>query len=133
MSPGTPDNPLGKKAANAHGAVFKYNDDRIAKWKTAADAMLYGYWQWNWSCCNLRLKSIDTVNKTISTVDSATFAVTQGQRFMAYNLLEELDAPGEWYIDRDNEILYYYPVCDIEATDMIISQLSDSIIKVEAD
>ena len=131
IDPGTPDNPLGKKAANAHGAVFKYNDDRIAKWKTAADAMLYGYWQWNWSCCNLRLKSIDTVNKTISTVDSATFAVTQGQRFMAYNLLEELDAPGEWYIDRDNEILYYYPVCDIEATDMIISQLSDSIIKVE--
>lgn len=127
---GTPDSPLGTKAAGAHGATFKYDDDRIAKWQTAEDAMLYGYWKWNWSCCNLRIKAIDTKNKTISTVDSATFEVTQGQRFMAYNLLEELDSPGEWYIDRNKEILYYYPVCAIEDTNMYYSQLSDSIIKV---
>ena len=80
---------------------------------------------------NLRIKDIDVKNKTITTVDSATFGVAEGQRFMAYNLLEELDSPGEWYIDREKEILYFYPTCDIKDTDMMISQLSEPIIKVE--
>ena len=30
-----------------------------------------------------------------------------GQRFVALNLLEELDAPGEWYVDRARGKLYF--------------------------
>lgn len=131
IDPGSSDNPIRVKPAGARGACFKYSDDRISRWKNAPDAMLYGYWMWNWECANLRIKDIDVKNKTITTVDSATFGVAEGQRFMAYNLLEELDSSGEWYIDREKEILYFYPTCDIKDTDMMISQLSEPIIKVE--
>ncbi|MBR4995124.1 MAG: right-handed parallel beta-helix repeat-containing protein [Alistipes sp.] len=35
--------------------------------------------------------------------------VTKGSRYFLFDYFEALDAPGEWYLDRDNGYLYYYP------------------------
>ena len=43
------------------------------------------------------------------------------QRFYAYNLLEELDAPGEWYLDRQKGLLYFYPPSDCQEADVRFS------------
>ena len=32
-----------------------------------------------------------------------------GMRYYVFNIAEELDAPGEYYIDRENSVLYFYP------------------------
>lgn len=34
------------------------------------------------------------------------------QNRMVENIFKELDAPGEWYYDKENRILYYYPMPD---------------------
>ena len=34
-------------------------------------------------------------------------------RYYFRNALEELDAPGEWYLDRRTWILYFYPPSDV--------------------
>lgn len=36
-------------------------------------------------------------------------AVNENSRFFVDNVLEELDAPGEWFLDKRKGILYYYP------------------------
>lgn len=127
LDEGSTDSVPGRKPANAKGAVMAYEDERISRWVNADDAWLYGYWTWNWEASSLRVKKIDAAEKTLETEDSTTFGMREGQRFMAFNLLEELDMPGEYYIDRENEILYYYPICDFEDTEMLISQV-DSIL-----
>ncbi|MHC4227998.1 MAG: right-handed parallel beta-helix repeat-containing protein, partial [Planctomycetota bacterium] len=33
---------------------------------------------------------------------------------MVENIFEELDAPGEWYLDHDQAVLYFYPTPDID-------------------
>jgi hypothetical protein len=36
-------------------------------------------------------------------------AVNEKSRFFIENVFEELDAPGEWFLDKNKSILYYYP------------------------
>ena len=128
IDPGSADSPLGKKPANPKGAIMEYEDERISRWKNAENAWLYGYWQNNYAVSTLRIKEIDTEKKTIETVDSDSFGVKEGQRFYAFNLLEELDSPGEWFMEGD--ILYYYPNCDLEEAEMLISQVKDPLIEL---
>ncbi|MDY3929922.1 MAG: stalk domain-containing protein [Clostridia bacterium] len=123
LNMGSVDTKAGQKPANMVGATIKYSDDRIARWANAEDGWLFGYWTYNWDSSSLKIKNIDIENKTITTEDSSTFGVSEGQRYYAFNMIEELDSPGEWYIDRNTHILYYYPNCDLENTDMIISQI----------
>lgn len=33
-------------------------------------------------------------------------------KYMIVNAFEELDAEGEWYLDRENDLIYYYPYAD---------------------
>jgi hypothetical protein len=35
--------------------------------------------------------------------------INAGQNFYIENVLEELDAPGEWFYDADKQLLYVYP------------------------
>ncbi len=35
--------------------------------------------------------------------------INAGQHFYIENVLEELDAPGEWFYDADKQLLYVYP------------------------
>ena len=37
---------------------------------------------------------------------------SSSRRYKVKHVLYELDAPGEWYIDRDTNVLYYYPSKD---------------------
>ena len=45
-------------------------------------------------------------------------------RYFAFNLLEELDQPGEWYLDRKQGILYFYPPDDPAKAEVEIGMLS---------
>ena len=130
IDPGSSDDPLGTKPADMVGATFKYADDRATRWKTADDGWLYGYLSNNWSVVSVKIKSIDEKEKTITTVDSATFGVSEGNRYYAFNMLEELSTPGEWYYDRKTQIFYLYPPEGfVPGDEMIISQLDDALIE----
>jgi len=45
------------------------------------------------------------------------------------NIMEELDYPGEWYLDRKNEMLFYYPVgnVNLKTASVEVSNLKNSI------
>ncbi len=45
---------------------------------------------------------------------SRTAWVFQERRFFIENVFEELDAPGEWYLDDESRTLYFYPPPDLE-------------------
>jgi hypothetical protein len=48
--------------------------------------------------------------------------------YYAFNLLEEMDRPGEWYLDRESGILYLYPPGDMSQATVEISLLSQPMI-----
>ncbi len=103
---------------------FTTNDREILKWKNEEDVRLFGYWFRNWAFCNHELESIDPASLTIRVKPPYHyFGYWKGQKFYAFNLLCELDAPGEYYIDRKAGKLYFYAEQKPTKDSMILATL----------
>ncbi len=111
--------------------IISYKESRIDKWAGVEGIKLYGYWMYDWADTTVDVKKIDPEMKTIASVQPAYYQVKEGQRFYAYNLLEEIDVPGEYYIDRSNGILYLYPPEEIKSAKVHLSLLKDRIFTVD--
>jgi hypothetical protein len=91
-------------------SVFVYEGDRPRRWQRSPDVWLHGYWTWDWADSYTRVASIDTARRIVATLPPhGVYGYTPGKRYYALNVLEELDAPGEYYVDRGNGILYFWP------------------------
>ncbi|MBN2291654.1 MAG: right-handed parallel beta-helix repeat-containing protein [Pirellulales bacterium] len=89
---------------------FVYDGDRAKRWVGEKDGWVHGYWFWDWSDQRHKIESIDTKNKVIAVKPPYhTYGYRKGQWYYGMNLLVELDSPGEWYIDRETGVLYFWP------------------------
>jgi len=89
---------------------FTYEGDRPRRWVGEQDPWVHGYWFWDWSDQRHQVASIDPEKRVISVKPPYHgYGYRKGQWYYAYNLLSELDTPGEWYLDREAGILYFWP------------------------
>ena len=112
-------------------AIFAVNDDHVANWGDAKDAWVFGYWQYDYSDQTMPVANIDAEKKTIEPGVATYNTITPGQRCYIYNLIEEMDIPGEWYYDRSSGKLYLYPLDTNPESSMILSFSENPIIKLE--
>jgi hypothetical protein len=103
--------------------IFSYEGDRPARWVGEKDIMLHGYWFWDWADQRLRVQRIDTAQRriTLEPEPQHAFGFRQGMYYYAYNLLPELDQPGEWYLDRDRGVLYFWPPAPLDRGEVMVS------------
>jgi hypothetical protein len=113
------------------GAVFEYAGDRPSRWLQAPDLWLFGYWRWQWADGTLAVAAIDPATHQIRTVQSSVYGVASGMPYYAFNLLEEIDMPGEWYLDRRTGILYFYPPSDPEQATVQLSLLPSPLVQMD--
>lgn len=117
--------------AGRMGGRFSYSGNRPARWAKADDVWLHGYWSWDWADSYERVQSIDVKRREIATAPPhSAYGYKAGQRFYAFNLLEELDAPGEWYLDRKSGRLFFWPPSPPQSGDVVVSLLEDPLIRV---
>ena len=89
---------------------FLYSGDRPRQWQDASDLWVHGYWSWDWANSYERVASIDFEHRLIKTATPyGVYGFRKGQRFYFLNVLEELDQPGEWFLDRKAGVLYFWP------------------------
>lgn len=102
------------------GFIMQYNNDRIENWGNAKDAWLYGIFRYDWSDYQVKVKNIDVENRTIETTHPCNGTMKEGREaWFILNLLEELDAPGEWYCDTESGELFIYPPENLKKDDDI--------------
>ena len=99
-------------------AVIEFPGDRAERWRFDEGVWLMGYFVVDWDCDLQRVASYDRATHGARFAAITHYGVGKGgwpfyrRRFCAVNLLEELDAPGEWYYDRKRTKLYWYPGAD---------------------
>lgn len=123
----------GKGAGGEVGGIFTTKDFRLMKWKDAKDAWMVGFPANDWLYERIKIKSVDVATKQVTLANSAVYGLSMGysHRYAIVNLLEELDMPGEWYIDHDTNILYYYPERTLKGATFEITTLADNMIYME--
>lgn len=121
---------LGKTERNVRGnkgcveGIFQYEGDRPRRWMEEKDAWVHGYWFWDWAEERHKIKSIDPERRVIEVEPPYHgYGYRKGQWFYAYNLLSEIDQPGEWYVDRERGVLYFWPPSPLEESEAIVSVL----------
>jgi len=107
---------------------FAYAGDRPERWAKAEDAWVYGYWKFDWADSYTKITGINAEHHRVTTAPATDLlSYTPGHRWYALNLLEELDTPGEWYLDRRAGILYFWPPSDIHRGHPTVSLTRDLV------
>lgn len=110
---------------------FVFEGDRPTRWNKAKDIWVHGYWKQDWADSYESVASIDTARKLIITREPhGAYGYTKGKRYYALNILEELDSPGEYCLDRDTGILYFWPPSPVDKSEAFVSILEDPIVEM---
>ena len=114
------------------GGVFSYTFDRPALWMEAEDLWLDGVFSWSWEWSYNKVAKIDPARKHIQLQFGEYSCLTNvysGNWFYAENLLEEIDVPGEYYIDRKHNRIYLLPPDNYASNDpLYLSFLGDAMM-----
>ena len=92
--------------------VFEYLEDRPSSWKSAEDMWIAGYFAYGYADDMIPVKSIDSSEKTITAAIPTMYGFLTGasfRRWYALNLIEEIDEPGEYVIDKKLGKIYFLP------------------------
>ncbi len=114
-------------ASTSDGTHFTYTGTRPSRWGAAQDIYMMGYWGYLWDARHVAVTNIDTASKTI-TVTSNPYGIAAHEPYFAYNLLEEITVPGEYYIDRSTGTLYFWPPGDSAQGELLLSMLQDDLV-----
>ena len=108
---------------------FFYDGDRPAQWSNVEGIMVHGYWAYDWANSYERIASLDPVKRHIQLMPpGGTYGYRAGQRIQFLNILEELSAPGKWYLERQTGILYFWPPAPLQSGDVTVSLLEEPFL-----
>lgn len=111
-----------------HESVYYDDVKKLEKWGQSKTIRAMTFRAAGYTVSDKTILSTDVENKIIRFSNKSGVKQYQdiGKRFFIYDALCELDAPGEWYIDRDKERIYYYPRENFNGIE-IVSDVSDLI------
>jgi hypothetical protein len=121
------------KMRNPKADVYGIDTDtakRAAAWKKADEVWMFGYPRHDWADMSTPIISFDADKCSMTSRYVSMFGIMleskrddyhNGGNYYLYNVLDELDAPGEWYLDRKERMLYLYPSCDLSQAQILLS------------
>jgi hypothetical protein len=109
---------------------FTCTDDVIKDWTRIDRAQVCIHPAYGWAWNIVPIKSVDRETKTITLGRNVSYDLRVGDRYYVQNLFEELDAPGEWYLDADTSTLYFWPPADLAEGD-VLAPVIDTVIAME--
>lgn len=121
----------GPEAEEEAARTIGFSGEHLKRWAEAPDPWAFGYWYHGWADEHTPITAVDVAGETMTFGARHQYGYRKGQRFFVYNLLEELDSPGEWYLDRATGTLYFWPPddVDLEQAEVLVSVLEEPLIQ----
>lgn len=104
---------------------------RVKKWKKPVGGYIHALHEYEWGGFHYRIMGVDAngkLNLEGGWQNNRPSKMHETYRFVE-NIFEELDAPGEWWLDKKISTLYYYPPKEISLNDakVEVSNFKNSI------
>ena len=113
--------------STANAKTMLYHETEPNRWEEAKNFWLGGYPSYDYLSWRASVTDIDTKEKSL-TISGEKFTSYQSRRWKAFNLLEEIDIPGEYYIDPDTMLMYFYPPYSLENVKFELSWLNTPLV-----
>ncbi|MGV3616539.1 MAG: right-handed parallel beta-helix repeat-containing protein [Fimbriimonas sp.] len=120
-----------KIAAKAGERSFTYEGDRPKAWKTPNDPWIFGYLRLDWCDTYDRAVNLDLETRTVELSREPDYGIEAKRRFYFFNILEELDIPGEHFVDRRAGKLYFWPPKPLPAADVVASLIEGPMFRLK--
>ena len=108
---------------------------KLKQWSQAQDIVVRGNFKYAWANDQLRVKNMNANTGEVRFADPHMYGISGGEiwnQYYFFNLLEEIDEPGEYFIDHQKGILYFYPFEELKPTDTImVSMLEDALVTLK--
>ena len=120
---------------NPEPDVYRVNKDlaaRIASWRSLDEVWMMGYWKYDWADASTLIGNFEADTGILSPMFVSTYGTKVGAPYYFYNVLEELDTDGEWYLDREKGLLCLYAPENMQEASIDISLSLESILNVKA-
>ncbi|MFW6161587.1 MAG: NPCBM/NEW2 domain-containing protein [Planctomycetota bacterium] len=104
--------------------------DRYKRWTQAPAVWLHGYFHHDWYDDVLKVAELDAETGEVVFTTPHLYGLVSGRRYAAINLLEEIDRPGEWTLDRRSGILYFWPPEPVEQATVAVSMLDEPLVRM---
>lgn len=108
---------------------FLCNSERQHLWTNIDNSFVEGCTRHTWTWNRLSY-TLDKDTKFITTLTRADYGVAVGGYYRVVHLFEELDTPGEYYVDVNEMKLYYYPLRTLKSADIEFSYLKDPAVRL---
>jgi len=114
----------------ADNAFVYHEGDLSADWHNLRDIEVRVYHSWNDSW--LRVAGVDPERRVVTFTGapepSHWFGWVGANRYVIENVLEGLQQPGEWYLDRQAGRLYWWPTCDLATAEVVAPALDQLVL-----
>ena len=106
-----------------HGGEFKLPGlgEKLTAWQKEPDLWAYGLFLHEYADMKMRVVSVDPEKGTMK-LDNTWYPRGFGANrpFHVFNAFSELDAPGEWVLDRNRRRIYLLPIADAAKTPPVL-------------
>ncbi len=89
--------------------TFQYAEADARRWANPTEAEVMIFPRYNWWNNLVRIAALDPITRTITLAADCSYSIRPDDRYYVRNVREELDSPGEWYLDRATATLYFWP------------------------
>ncbi|MBP3917757.1 MAG: right-handed parallel beta-helix repeat-containing protein [Clostridia bacterium] len=96
--------------------IDRETNSRIKNWKDRSTAWIFGYFYHDWADSSAPV-DFNVENRLVYPKYVSRFGAKKGAHYYFYNIPEELDTEGEWYLDRTTGNLYFWPYENAESAD----------------
>ncbi len=101
---------------------FRYAGDGPSRWAGESEMLLYGYWFFDWADSYEKVEAVDPEKREIRLAPPYHgYGYRAGQGFYGLNALCDLDAPGEWCLDRARGQIYFIPPGEVRGATVELS------------
>ena len=110
--------------------TLRMKPEDLRDWARPEEAEILIFPRYNWWNNILRVRSLDRRKRTVTLAGDASYEIRPGDRYFLRNLQEELDAPGEWYLDRGASTLYFWPPAELRSGQVYAPSL-ETIVSID--